>query len=118
MLTLTTAQHRELAARAHKLNPVVIIGKLGLTDNVLNELDSSLCNHELIKVKVILNDHAARELLLTELCQKLGCASIKHIGKIFVIYRPNPEEIKKTRTSKPIRTIRKKLRQTKRSFQA
>lgn len=118
MLTPTTAQLRELSALAHKLNPVVTIGKMGLTDSVLNEVDCALRSHELIKIKVMLNDRDTRELLLADICQRTESTPIKHIGKIFVIYRPNPEETEKTKPNKPTKTIKKKAPQTKRSFQA
>lgn len=116
MLTLSTVKRRELTALAHKLNPVVTIGKMGLTKNVLNEVDVSLSNHELIKIKVMLDDRNARDLILTEICQKVDGTPIKHIGKIFVIYRPAPEEAEKT--NKPTKATKNKPRKTKRSFQS
>lgn len=42
----------ELKARAHHLNPVVMIGQQGLTESVIKETDAALTAHELIKVRV------------------------------------------------------------------
>lgn len=47
---LTTREILELKARAHHLNPVVMIGQHGLTDSVIKETDAALTAHELIKV--------------------------------------------------------------------
>lgn len=116
MLTLTVDRRRELKAQAHALNPVVMIGKLGLSDSVFEELDRAISSHELLKIKVQLDDREARNILLEEICQRLNAAPVQHIGKILVIYRPKPKEVEK----KPSRTPSKKkttTTKTKRSFQ-
>ena len=46
MLEITTKQRRELTARAHEINPIVIIGKVGLSANVIQEIDQGLVSHE------------------------------------------------------------------------
>ena len=88
MLTLTPAQRRFLRAQAHALNPVVMIGDSGLTESVLKETDNSLKSHELIKIKVASDDRALRETMLSEICEKLRAATVQHIGKTLIIYRP------------------------------
>lgn len=116
MLPLTMAQRRELRAQAHALNPVVMIGKSGLSATVIGELERSLVSHELIKIKVQIDDRITRNALLEEICEKLNAAPVQHIGKTVVVYRPNPEEVvKKTERS----TYKKKREpfRTKRSFQ-
>ena len=91
MLKLNTSQRRSLAARAHHINPIVIIGKDGLSAGVMNELDKGLSNHELVKIKILNGDRKARALLLEEICQQLEAFPVNHIGKILVIYRPETE---------------------------
>ncbi|WP_292995404.1 YhbY family RNA-binding protein [Nitrosomonas sp.] len=116
MLTLTIAHRRELKAQAHALNPVVMIGKTGLSPSVIAELDRGLLSHELIKIKAQIDDRTVRNTLFEEICQQLGAAPVQHIGKIFIIYRPKPEETEK----KPVHTIHRKKREAfraKRSFQ-
>ncbi len=115
MLALSVAQRRGLKARAHPLQPVVMIGKTGLSDNVIDEVDRGLTSHELIKIKVQVDDRAARNILFEEICQRLNAAAVQHIGKIFVIYRPNPEQL----TQKSGGAVKKKREpfRTKRSFQ-
>jgi RNA-binding protein len=49
---LSPTRRRELKARAHALDPVVLIGGAGLSPAVLAEIDRSLKSHELIKVYV------------------------------------------------------------------
>lgn len=87
------APHRRkaLRARAHALDPVVMIGEAGLSPGVLAELDLSLKSHELIKVRVLGADRHARGALLAELCARTGAQPIQHIGRILVIFRENPD---------------------------
>lgn len=116
MLTLTIAHRRELKAQAHALNPVVMIGKSGLSSSVIEELNRGLSSHELIKIKVQIDDRIARNELFERICQQLNAAPVQHIGKIFVIYRPKPEETDK----KVVQASKKKTSgpfRTKRSFQ-
>ncbi|MEI7679489.1 MAG: ribosome assembly RNA-binding protein YhbY [Betaproteobacteria bacterium] len=114
ILELTSAQRRELRARAHSLNPVVMVSEGGLTATVLQEIDRSLDSHELIKVRIFSDEHATRTALQQELCETLSAAPVQHIGKILVVYRPHPD--KPEAAKKQVRK-RKKPRRTKRSYQ-
>ena len=114
MLSLTPTQRRALRARAHALNPVVVIGDKGLSSSVFRELETSLSAHELIKVRAGEQDREARNDLLMQICGKLNAAPVQHIGKILVIYRPSPEE---TPASPRKRRTPDKANLTKRSHQ-
>ena len=113
MLCLSPAERKALRARAHHLDPVVLIGSGVLTPEVLREIDANLKSHELIKVRVLGDDRGARNTLISEICEATGGAPVQRIGKILVIYRPRPpgEEEKKRRPA------RKSPRRTKRSYQ-
>jgi RNA-binding protein len=81
-----------LKARAHSLEPVVIIGGKGLTDEVVKEVDRALGAHELIKVRAPAMDRDARERALKALCERTGAAAVQSIGKVFVLYRKKADE--------------------------
>lgn len=120
MITLNAVQRRELKARAHALNPVVMISDAGLTPAVLREIDVNLKSHELIKIRVFGDDREARVALIDDINTRLGAALVQHIGKILVIYRPRPDKDEgKTGTgNKGGRSrVNKGPRRTKRSFQ-
>ena len=87
MLILSVAQRTALKARAHSLNPTVIIGNAGLSPSVLEEISNTLKKHELIKVRVMSDDREAREAILQEICTQLNAGAVQHIGKILVIYQ-------------------------------
>jgi RNA-binding protein len=99
MLTLTVSERLALKGRAQALSPTVMIGNAGLTESVLKETAQTLKTHELIKIRVMSDDRALREAMLESICTQLDAAPVQHIGKILVVYKPNPEahliEIKK-----------------------
>lgn len=112
MLDITAEQRRALRARAHALNPVVAISQNGLSESVLQEISVSLASHELIKIRVFSDEREVREQFLATICEQLGAAPVQHIGKLLVVWRPNPE-------SKTAKTVRRRTepRRNKRSFQ-
>lgn len=89
-ILLTPAQRKEHRAQAHHLDPVVMIGNDGLTAAVTKEADAALSAHGLIKIRVFSDDRAAREVMLQALCEALDAAPIQHIGKLLVLWRPQP----------------------------
>jgi RNA-binding protein len=93
MLEIASGHRATLKALSHSLKPVVWIGTGGLSEAVIRELDQALKRHELIKIKVSNDEWETREALLEQICERLGAAPIRHMGRTFVIYRPVPDEI-------------------------
>lgn len=105
MLTLTVLQRQNLKARAHALNPVVMIGSAGLTPAVLDETARALKSHELIKIRAT-GEREEREAMLRQICETLNAAPVQHIGKILVVYQPQSEDAEpkpsKRKNKKPL----------------
>ena len=91
MLTLTVLQRQNLKARAHPLKPIVMIGAAGLTASVLAEIERALICHEVIKIRVMNDDRETRKVMLEQICTQLQAAAVQQIGKILVLYRPQPD---------------------------
>jgi putative YhbY family RNA-binding protein len=106
MIELTPEQRRALRAAAHHLHPVVTIAGKGLADTVVREIDRSLKAHELIKVKLAGIEREDRDALLAEICERLDCAPVQHIGNTLILWREKPEASEKsavaTRHAKPM----------------
>jgi putative YhbY family RNA-binding protein len=90
-IILSPTERRALRARAHALEPVVMIGDQGLTAAVIREIERSLKAHELIKVRASNDEREERDGWLEEICNALNAAPVQHIGKMLVIWRENPE---------------------------
>ncbi len=90
-LTLTARQRAQLKARAHALEPVVQVGHAGLSDTVVSEIDRALTAHELIKVRLGAPDRESRLVQGSEICARTDATDVQRVGKIVVLWRPNPE---------------------------
>ena len=86
---LTPKQRRFLKAEAHHLKPVVQIGKSGVTDPLVLEIETVLDGLELIKAK--LNQNAPDEsFAVTELAKKIpDMEHVWTIGRTILLFRPN-----------------------------
>jgi RNA-binding protein len=95
-IQLTPSERKVHRANAHHLDPVIMIGNDGLSAAVIKETDLALNAHGLIKIRVLGDDRNQRELMFHTLADQLNAAPIQHIGKLLVLWRPQPEKEKKS----------------------
>ncbi|UCD44519.1 MAG: ribosome assembly RNA-binding protein YhbY [Candidatus Bathyarchaeota archaeon] len=88
---LTSDRKRALKRKAHALDPLVQIGKNGVTDGVIANIDRALSDHALIKVKYINHKSEKRELTET-ITGRTGSTLIDLIGNTAILYREKPRE--------------------------
>ncbi len=93
MTYITATQKRQLRGSAHALKPVVIVGDKGITDNVLQEINRALDDHELIKIRINAADKAQRQQIIQDICKRTEALLIQTIGHIIAIYRENIDEV-------------------------
>jgi RNA-binding protein len=89
---LSSAERKQLKARAHALEPVVIVGGKGLTEEVVAEIDRALKAHELIKVRAPGMDRDERDAAFVAICQRTGAQAVQQVGKVFVLFRKRDEQ--------------------------
>lgn len=92
-MKLNPKQISHLRGLAHNLNPVVMIGNQGLTENIFKEIELNLNAHELIKIQVAGDDRNARKAMYENICEQTKALAVHHIGKQLVLYR-NSDSIK------------------------
>lgn len=92
MAVLTTKQRAYLRGLAHALAPIVRVGKAGVTDSVIAETRKSLDSHELIKVRIDVDDGAQRREVAARLAEATDSQLAGTIGKIAILYRERDEE--------------------------
>jgi RNA-binding protein len=94
MNTLLPDQIAFLKKLAHRLKPVVQIGKLGLTDPVVTTVNEALEGRELIKVKFV--GFKEERFAIADACVgKTGSSLVGIIGNIAIIYRPRKDPAKR-----------------------
>jgi RNA-binding protein len=91
---LSGAQLRHLRALGHALNPVIAIGKEGLTDSLVRATDSALTTHELVKVKTRREAPVDRTGGAIELAARTGSVLAQVIGRTALLYRKHPSKPK------------------------
>jgi len=87
--TLNNKQIRFLRAQAHSMKPIVLIGGAGLTDNVINEINYALDDHELIKVRVNAEDREQKGEMVKSIIAQTEGVHVQTIGHIGIFYRKN-----------------------------
>lgn len=90
---MTSKERAQWRAKANSLEPVIQIGKEGISDNLITQIDDTLDARELIKIRVHLETAPKTpKELAAELAQTLGAEVIQVIGGILVLYRQVDEE--------------------------
>ena len=79
---------------AHELQPIIYVGKAGMSDNIIKQADDALPVHELIKGSVQQNCPISAKDAIREIAEKTGAEMVSTSGRKFVIYRANPDEPK------------------------
>ena len=77
----------KLRGIAQKVQPSVSIGKTGLTDGVIDQIDMNLFAHELVKIDVLETADVDKKALMKFICEKLKAEEVCIIGRKIVIYR-------------------------------
>jgi RNA-binding protein len=93
-VALASAQRKALRAQAHALEPVVRLGRAGLTDTACGEIERALAHHELIKVKVAA-ERDQRKRIAAEIPERVPCAVVGAIGQVVILYRPHADPEKR-----------------------
>lgn len=94
-------QKSYLRSLAHHLQPVMQIGKNGLSDNFMQTFIDAIDVHELIKVSVLQNCMESKEELSEEICQKTNSDLVQIIGNQLIFYRPTTQENKESKIILP-----------------
>ena len=85
-------QKQQLTIKAQKIKPVVLLGSKGLTENILTEIDNALNAHELVKIRLNIDDSEEKKALTDAICKKMQADLILAIGHVISIYRPKTKK--------------------------
>lgn len=91
MEALNGKQRRHLRGLGHGLDPVVQVGKGGVTPAVVQAVEAALLAHELIKVRRGAECPADRAELGEALARASGAHLVQILGRTLLLYRPHPE---------------------------
>ena len=84
---LTSKERAELRAQANTIETTLIVGKDGVTENVVAEAERLLTARELVKGKVLETALMSAREVSDEICEATGADGVSCVGSKFVIYR-------------------------------
>jgi RNA-binding protein len=93
-MTLTGKQNRHLRSLGHHLEPVVQLGKRGLTDSVRSAVDAALEQHELVKIRIGTECPEDKDEIAAGLGPALKAEVAQVLGRTILLYRRHPKEPK------------------------
>ena len=100
-MELTSKQRAYLRGLANPLEPIVIIGKDGIGDNLIKQANDALEARELIKCRVLENSMLTAREACDELSVLTRSEQVQVIGTKFVLYRPTHKKDKKDKIILP-----------------
>ena len=86
---LTNAEKRTLKAAAQRLEPLLRVGKNGLSEAFIKSLDEELVRRELVKIKFADFKEQKKELA-PQVAEKTASHLIMRVGNVAVYYRKRP----------------------------
>lgn len=88
---ITSKQRSFLKSLAHNIDPAVYIGKAGVTEKVVKEIDMCLEARELVKVKLQEGCDLTPKDVANDVAARLGAEFVQAIGRKFTLYRRSKE---------------------------
>jgi len=84
---LTGKQKRYLRAQANQLKPIFQVGKDGVNENMVVQINEALEKRELLKVSILQNCEEDRETVADELQSGTDAEVVQIIGNNIVLYK-------------------------------
>ena len=88
---LSAKARRHLRGMAHHLRPIVLVGKDGVSEELLGAARTALADHELIKVKLGENAGGDRVALAEAISTATGASQVGLIGRVLLLYKRHPK---------------------------
>ncbi len=91
---ITGKQRAYLRGLANSMDPIFQIGKNGIEDTFLKQVEEALEARELLKIKVLENSEYSARDASDEICNAIGCEGVQAIGSKLVIYKKSSKKPK------------------------
>ncbi len=88
---LTSKQRAQLRGIANSYETIVQIGKGGINDQIIKQIDDALTARELIKLRVLETAPVSAREAADETAEKVGADVVQVIGTRFILYRESKD---------------------------
>lgn len=89
---ITTKQRSFLRGMANRMDPIFQVGKNGVEENFIKQVETALEKRELIKIKVLENSGLTAREVSDIICEEVGCEGIQAIGSKLVLYKQSSKK--------------------------
>ena len=89
---MTSKQRAYLRSLAMKMPPIVNIGKNGVIDSVIAEVDNLLECKELIKISVLKNSDLGAKDIAECLAEEINATIVQTVGSKITLYRVSKKD--------------------------
>ena len=89
---ITSKQRATLRSQSNGLETIFQIGKGGISDMLVQQVNDALKAREMIKLRVLENAPVFAREAAQELAEKCGAEIVQVIGSRFVLYKRNPKK--------------------------
>lgn len=89
---LTGKQKRYLRAMGNEMDPILQVGKEGVTDAVATSANEVLSTRELIKGRVLQNSAEEPKAAAEDLAERTGAELVQVIGRNFLLYKESKDK--------------------------
>lgn len=89
---LPNSQISRFKSAAQLLDPMLKVGKAGLSEGFIQSVDAALSQHELVKIKFADFKEQKKELAPL-LAEKTSSHLIMRVGNVMVLHRPKPAAV-------------------------
>ena len=86
---LTSKQRAQLRGMANTMETILQIGKTGITDQTVKQVDDALTARELIKIRTLETSPTSSRESADMLAEKVNADVVQVIGTRIVLYREN-----------------------------
>ncbi|MGL5615339.1 MAG: ribosome assembly RNA-binding protein YhbY [Sarcina sp.] len=91
---ITTKQRAYLRSLANRMDPIFQVGKGGIEENFIKQVETALEARELIKIKVLENSGLTAKEASSIICEEVGCEGIQAIGSKLVLFKQSEKKPK------------------------
>lgn len=91
---MTSKQRAYLRALANKISPIFQVGKNGLNDNLIKQIDDALEARELIKFKILETAPYDNYSLAQSIADDTNSCLVQIVGNIATLYRKKKKNSK------------------------
>ncbi|WP_163194228.1 ribosome assembly RNA-binding protein YhbY [Clostridium thermarum] len=91
---ITSKQRSYLRSLANTIEPIFQLGKNGIEESFLKQIEDALEARELIKITVLNNSGLGAREASDAICEAIGCEGVQAIGNKVVLYKKSSKKPK------------------------